>query len=134
MSLVDILPTMLDAMGLAAPQGVEGQSLWPLLTGGAAPAERTLYAEYMLYGRERKMALRWPNKVVVDTTRPLQRLHDLSLDPGEKVFVQDRPGLMRAMIVTMRQHLDRLAEEAGSQRAEIPPEVQERLEALGYLK
>ena len=48
-SLVDILPTLCDAVGAEIPFGVQGRSLWPLLTGGgdADPdAFRSVYAEH----------------------------------------------------------------------------------------
>lgn len=38
-SIVDIMPTLCEALGVAIPPGVQGRSLWPLLTGGAYPAE-----------------------------------------------------------------------------------------------
>ena len=46
-SLVDVLPTLCEALGLEVPFGVQGRSLWPLLTGGAYPAEefRSAYVE-----------------------------------------------------------------------------------------
>jgi arylsulfatase A-like enzyme len=34
---VDVLPTLAEALGLETPFGVQGRSLWPLLTGGAYP-------------------------------------------------------------------------------------------------
>jgi len=33
-SLVDVLPTLCDALGLETPYGVQGRSLWPRLSGG----------------------------------------------------------------------------------------------------
>ncbi len=46
-SLVDVMPTLCEALGVEAPYGVQGRSLWPLLTGGDYPAGefRSIYAE-----------------------------------------------------------------------------------------
>jgi arylsulfatase A-like enzyme len=48
-SLVDVMPTLCEATGAldAVPYGVQGRSLWPLLSGGDFPAEefRSIYAE-----------------------------------------------------------------------------------------
>lgn len=46
-SLVDILPTICEAIGVPLPRGVQGRSLWPLLTGGDYPAAEfsSVYAE-----------------------------------------------------------------------------------------
>ena len=51
-SIVDIMPTLCEALGLPLPVGVQGRSLWPLLTGGPYPAEEfaSVYAEHGFVG------------------------------------------------------------------------------------
>ena len=45
-SIVDVLPTLCDALDLPLPEGVQGQSLWPLLTGTDDGADfDSIYAE-----------------------------------------------------------------------------------------
>src|SRR5207245_1930039 len=46
-SLVDLMPTLCEMLGAEIPYGVQGRSLWPLLTGQAYPAAefRSIYAE-----------------------------------------------------------------------------------------
>jgi len=46
-SLVDLMPTLCEAIGAEVPRGVQGRSLWPLLTGNDYPAEefRSIYGE-----------------------------------------------------------------------------------------
>lgn len=46
-SLVDLFPTLCEAIGADVPRGVQGRSLWPLLTGGDYPQEEfvSAYAE-----------------------------------------------------------------------------------------
>ena len=57
-SIVDILPTLCEATGISIPDGVQGQSLWPLLTGQPYPdaAFQSAYAEHgfggLYYGWE----------------------------------------------------------------------------------
>jgi arylsulfatase A-like enzyme len=50
--LADLMPTFCEVMGLAIPDGVQGRSLWPLLTGGDYPeAEfRSAYVEQGMGG------------------------------------------------------------------------------------
>src|SRR5262249_57705753 len=45
--LVDVVPAVGEAVGLETPYGVQGRSLWPLLTGGAYPRDefRSAYVE-----------------------------------------------------------------------------------------
>lgn len=47
-SIVDLFPTICEAVGVAIPQGVQGRSLWPLLTGQAYPPGEfaSAYAEH----------------------------------------------------------------------------------------
>lgn len=47
-SIIDVLPTLCEALGEDIPFGVQGRSLWPLLTGADYPAEEfaSICAEY----------------------------------------------------------------------------------------
>ncbi len=45
-SSVDIMPTVLDAVGVAAPPGLPGRSLAPLCAGRKTPWRKTVCAEY----------------------------------------------------------------------------------------
>ncbi|MHC4574929.1 MAG: sulfatase family protein, partial [Planctomycetota bacterium] len=47
-SIVDIMPTLCEAIGVPLPRGVQGRSLWPVLTGGDYPREEfaSVYAEH----------------------------------------------------------------------------------------
>jgi arylsulfatase A-like enzyme len=43
-SIVDVLPTLCEAVGIPQPEGVQGRSLWPLLTGQDYPPEEFVCA------------------------------------------------------------------------------------------
>jgi arylsulfatase A-like enzyme len=51
-SLVDVFPTLCEALGVETPLGVQGRSLWPLLSGGTVPPEEfcSIYAEFGVGG------------------------------------------------------------------------------------
>ena len=51
-SLVDVFPTLCDMLELPIPDGVQGRSIWPLLTGEEVPARefRSIYAEVGIGG------------------------------------------------------------------------------------
>ncbi|MCL3862139.1 sulfatase-like hydrolase/transferase [Actinotalea sp. K2] len=65
-SLVDILPTICEVVGIPIPDGVQGRSLQPLLQAGPAPAEvfSSIYAERgyggETYGPEERPPLHFP--------------------------------------------------------------------------
>jgi arylsulfatase A-like enzyme len=46
-SIVDLMPTLCDALGVDLPKGAQGRSLWPLLTGQPYPRGEfeSIYAE-----------------------------------------------------------------------------------------
>ncbi len=91
-SLVDLMPTLLDAGGLSTPEGLAGESLWSLLNGGARPVEslpvpfdRLLFIERTLYGDEKKSVISWPWKALINVPDDYQELYQLERDPGELV-------------------------------------------------
>ena len=45
-SQIDLVPTLLDLMGVPIPEALQGQSLCDLLSGGAPPAERDIFIEW----------------------------------------------------------------------------------------
>lgn len=51
-SIVDVMPTLCDALGVPFPRGVQGRSLWPMLTGKKYPGEefKSVYAEQGIGG------------------------------------------------------------------------------------
>jgi len=131
-SLVDVLPTLLDALGLPPVPGLDGLSLWPLIARRETLPERPIVAEGTLHGPERRALVRWPWKLLEVEGGP-PRLYDLERDPAERQdLASAQPERLRA-----------LGEELASLRArrEPPapaPEIDERvrrdLSGLGYLE
>ncbi|MBK8975704.1 MAG: sulfatase-like hydrolase/transferase [Planctomycetes bacterium] len=94
-STLDLMPTMLELAGLAAPEArpLDGRSLAPLLRGEAAPADRQLF----WLGRAMSDG-HW--KLVVQDDRPA--LFDLSADLGETNDVAARhPDRVAAMVAAL---------------------------------
>ena len=133
-SEVDLLPTILSALGLEVPHGLVGVDL----RHNADEAPRTIFSEsFYLRGfgtrfdRTERAAVRWPMKLVVSTAGK-RELYNLASDPDEthNLFRENDP---RAQDL-----LARLTEWVGA----IPPLANEappldldtlrRLKALGY--
>jgi choline-sulfatase len=127
---VDIVPTILDAVGARAPGDMHGRSLLP---GAALPAEQDVssYFEAMsamlnrgwaplqgtVAGREKYIDL------------PKPELYELSTDPSEQNNLVDRqPERRRVLEARLR---DFHAAPPGERFSESP-EVAARLQALGY--
>ncbi len=133
-SLADLLPTLLEAVGLPPEPGLAGRSLWPLLTRGRAPDESALVVEGTLHGPDRKALVRWPWKLVVTAGEP-HRLHHLARDPSETLdLAEQEPGRVASLLEELH---DRTSEAAAARTREVPArldaEIEEQLRALGYL-
>lgn len=84
----DWFPTLADATGLQAPAGLDGQSLWPVLTGRAAAvaSRRPMVWVFPEYGGQ--VAVRMGDvkvvrqKLATATPGPWE-VYDLARDPGE---------------------------------------------------
>jgi arylsulfatase A-like enzyme/predicted Zn-dependent protease len=133
-SLVDILPTILDLMGWSGPADLDGWSLAPALT--AAPFDREpVYAE----SEYPRAAFGWaPLAFLVDgdwkyIAAPSPELYDRSADPAESSNLVDRnpekASALRARLVERRDAMVPLA--VGS--AALDPDAQRKLESLGYV-
>lgn len=129
---VDLLPTVLDALGVAPPAGLPGRSLLALAEGDEGDAADS-YFESLSASVNRGWA---PLQGVVRQgykfiDLPLPELYDLSRDPKEETnLAASRADLMEAM----RQELSRFrAADRGLQRSEENAETLARLRALGYL-
>lgn len=80
-STVDLVPTLLELMGLAAPEGVDGRSFAPVLRGESAEHRDTIVANWMGMGLVARTAT---HKLVLNhRPRDLDELYDLTTDPGE---------------------------------------------------
>ncbi len=138
-SLVDLMPTVLGAVGVEVPAQVQGKSLLTRVRGGNAQAverERTVYGETFLPRIHFDWSeLRGSENLkyhFIDAPKP--ELYDVAKDPaevhnllGEKKAVSEE---MRAKLVAMIRDYSagkELAEKTG-----LDPALMERLKSLGY--
>ncbi|MGH9379752.1 MAG: sulfatase [Thermoanaerobaculia bacterium] len=125
-SLVDVAPTVLDLLGVAAAKPMAGVSLARRPPAGT----RTLIAEDLLYGPAGRAAVRWPWKLVTVGSRA--RLHRLDYDRDESTNIAAE----RSKIVDVLR-ADITAVGARVARARGPVELDDRatrnLRSLGYV-
>jgi arylsulfatase A-like enzyme/Tfp pilus assembly protein PilF len=131
----DLMPTVLDLVGQAAPHGVQGRSLVPLMTGASADLSLDAYSESLYarnhYGWSELRSLRSGRYKYIATTRP--ELYDLERDPAEQKNLYDE---RRPLADRMATELERLAADKRHVDAgpvTVDPETRERLAALGYI-
>jgi len=155
-SLVDIGPTILDMVGVAAPPAFEGRSLrwvmrrarpplrWLLaLVHQGAPnlfARRIAFSEqtqtigFVGPRKRHDRAIIDGTDKLIDVTSGGTETYDLAADPGET-----RPGLPDVQVRRLRHTLDQLVQRLG--RGAHPPatgtldeQTKSRMRALGYLQ
>jgi choline-sulfatase len=126
-SLLDVTPTILDALGVSRPSEMKGRSL---IAGGAAEVySESLYARKH-FGCAVLRSLRAGAYKYIETPKP--ELYDLASDPNElrNLFEQQRAkaGAMSSRIAAIRAAVPA----ATSQAAPPKPDTIARLRSLGY--
>ena len=130
----DIVPTVLELLGLPADGEMDGRSLAPFLGGGRLDDldaySESLYARHH-YGWNELKALRAGRFKYIDAPRP--ELYDLEQDPQERdnLFDQRRPLADRLASELLKTGAEQVT--GGAPQATVDPETRERLAALGYI-
>ena len=145
--LVDVLPTILQAVGTPIPKEVQGESLVSMMKSMRAgtPAtgksnhpspDRPAYAEsdysHRTFGWSSLRALRAGKYLFIDA--PRKELYDQAADPQAQ---HDLSSFSSAVVGTLVSQLDLFRQKtSGSREApqtRMDPELQEKLSALGYV-
>jgi choline-sulfatase len=136
---IDVLPTVLDLLGLASSMpNVSGRSLAPAVRGAAIDDEPS-FAESLVplvhYGWSDLRALRLGSWKYILAPRP--ELYDLEHDPGERQNVIDeQPARAKSLRSGLEQRLKQeqtALVSADRATASVPPDLLEKLGALGYV-
>ena len=98
-SLVDVLPTVLDLLGLPTPPKIAGRSLVGAIHGDPLPGNRTRFAEISSPGRALVIARTDEHKWIWQNTDPVLRVYDLRNKPGETNPVDDPALLHRGRVL-----------------------------------
>lgn len=131
-ALIDVLPTVLDVLGLEPIAQAQGRSLAPLLKGKALP-EKPIFAEATALGRI--AAYSGDRKSTVDLKARSALVVDLSADPKEENATTLSP--LSGDTLALVEQYERLCAAAPKARAvqeELNPDVRRKLEALGYVE
>jgi len=142
--LVDVMPTLLQAVGVAVPAEVQGESLLPIMqaqageTTGAVDAwrDRPAYAQadyaHLAYGWSAEKALRTGKYLYVEA--PRRELYDQLADPKAE---HNLAPTSKAVADTLAAKTEEFHQKTTNKR-ELPKTVvdqsaQEKLAALGYV-
>jgi tetratricopeptide (TPR) repeat protein len=136
---VDIMPTVLELVGLEAPRTAQGASLAGAARGLGQPDDRDAYLEtfHTLYSYRwhELQALRTPQWKYVRA--PTRELYDLRSDPGETVnLIEERSeeaARFESALAAMEAELTDGRAPYLASRPEFEPEVVEKMRTLGYV-
>jgi arylsulfatase A-like enzyme len=133
-SIMDIAPTILEAVGIEAPQPMAGISLWSALHGRPASTNRLFIAERRGSSPEHKAVIRWPYKLIAEEGMGSPRLYDLAADSGETRPINDAmPELVDVLSEKLARQFEMDSGRAPEEGVELSEEDVEQLRALGYL-
>ena len=132
---VDVMPTVLDLVGLPPQPGLDGRSLARLMFDPQARLERPAYSETYFpryhYGWQQLRAMRDDRYTYVEAPEP--ELYDLAADAGETTNVYKRFSARAEPLRLALEALARNAEAQSPERRSLDPETLQRLAALGYV-
>jgi len=152
---IDVLPSIIDVLGIPAVEGRHGRSLAPLMKGG--PQEHRYAWSHVQaseeFGYDERFSLRTGTHKLVMTPRKrgnyFFELYDLESDPGERETIHTRDPARRARLQKLAHglreavrtegapefHVKAQAREPGRGALQpLEPRVQERLRELGYVE
>ena len=132
---VDVMPTILDLLGIRLGDKVDGQSVVPLMTGAVRELGLAAYAEAVYpryhYGWSDLRSLTSGRFKFIEAPRP--ELYDLAQDPGETRNLYDE---RRALADRMAAALKAADSGRGTDvkpAVDVDPDTRARLAALGYV-
>ncbi|HKD52201.1 MAG TPA: sulfatase-like hydrolase/transferase [Candidatus Acidoferrum sp.] len=135
-SLVDLAPTVLEALGQTPPSAMQGRSLLSLIAN-PHPENRASLAtgdhSERSFGWSALVSLRSGDKLYVQA--PLPELYDLASDPGEKTNLYSRNHLAAARLAVQLDNFVKRISAGAPQPLEdnLDEKSREKLSALGYM-
>ncbi|PYV09661.1 MAG: hypothetical protein DMG23_10220 [Acidobacteria bacterium] len=138
-SLVDVMPTVLQALRIPIPASVQGHSLLSEILGRPASGPSNLYSETFLpllhFSWSQLRGLQWRGLKYIDAPRP--ELYDTTTDPHETKNLfgtrQADAHMMRERLITILHRYTPASGAAPSENGLTDPAFLERLRSLGYV-
>jgi len=136
-SLVDVMPTILDLAGIQAPSQVQGKSLQPLFSKDSKGVESIAYSETFYprfhYGWSELKSLQDERYKLI--LAPELELYDLQNDPDEeRNMIDSQVVVARRMVAQIESFIDESSRGAYElDYSHMDEESREKLAALGYI-
>jgi arylsulfatase A-like enzyme/tetratricopeptide (TPR) repeat protein len=133
--LIDLMPTVLDLVGIKVPSTVQGKTLYPMMQG-KEDLKRTAYSESVYaelhYGWSPLESLTTHQYKYIKA--PDAELYDRLSDPGEtKNLIKDKSSIAKVLKDELEEILSTNSRKNLSGPVKMDPETEEKLRALGYI-
>ena len=137
-SMIDLLPTLLELLHVPAPPGLRGHSLLPLLLEpGRAHEPRPLLSEGYPFGRNQQSVSLDGFKLIRSLRSGRVELYDLEADPDERNdLAAARPEVRSRLLALLDSELPSdpaLPSDPLARPGELDAETLRRLQELGYV-
>ena len=137
-SLIDVMPTILDLVGLKKNKEIQGTSLYKLINGKDKPLGKPIYSEslyaHLRYNWSPLQALRIGEWKYIQSTDP--ELFNVANDPGElKNLATDTPAKSEKMEQKLEKFLEKTSsEDKKDSHVAMDEATKEKLMSLGYIQ
>jgi arylsulfatase A-like enzyme len=138
--MIDLVPTVLELVGLPPAVDVMGQSLTPLFSEGALAGDTLAISELFSLGRALRSFRRPDRKAILHEPTGAAVIFNLQTDPGEMDPLPDTSSRLAQAMVNdvgvgtqlLRDFRARLG--TSTTAPAMPEKVRQRLESLGYIR
>jgi arylsulfatase A-like enzyme len=128
--IVDVAPTILDLLNVPIPDGLDGSSAVPLLSG-REPTPRLALAENLLFAEERT-AIRTSDHKYIRWEDGREEVYDLRVDPNERVNLVAQSDLVEPLRILLDARELDTVDQAKPRAPMLDPRTMHALEILGY--
>ena len=136
-SIIDVMPTLMELVGMPPPADVMGRSALSLVSGSRSGHEGLAISELFSAGRRMRSFRRLEHKVIVDELTGCTWVYNLFEDPSELRALSDpNDAFVRDAVRDVEQGMRwmaRYAVAATKDGSQIPPQLLEKLRSLGYV-
>jgi arylsulfatase A-like enzyme len=137
-SMLDLLPTLLELLDLPPPRDLRGRSLVPLMREpGSVPEPAPILSEGYPFGLNKQSLLAGRFKLIRTLPTGRVELYDLEADPAEQHDLAGaRPALRRRMLAVLERELPvavAAPEDPLARPEQLDPDTRRRLQELGYI-
>jgi arylsulfatase A-like enzyme/Tfp pilus assembly protein PilF len=135
--LVDVFPTVLQVLGIGAPERLQGQGLVAAMLGKRSLSGRDAYSETYYPNEFGWSELKsWRSKEHKYILGPRPELYNLQEDPGEVQNLVNGNASLANQLKTQLQNFEERYRDTSAEseaQAELSPEDLERFRSLGYV-